>query len=550
MVKKMKLVPLMLSVVLMLTLFLNGCGQKPDREGSGNGTGKSADKPGASGENMIGNMYKEGLPIVKEKVTFNFVSNKDVRMQDFEDMVFFKKMEEKTNIHIDWELVDDSNWAQKKNLILASGEWPDAFYMGLGYNDVAQYGPEGVFIKLDDLIEKYCPNIQKAFEEEPLYRRLCTSADGNIYSLGYANEDENQYNSDQLFIYKPWLDKLELPVPSTLDEFYDTLKAFKNDDPNGNGKPDEIPFSFRANNRIQGLISLFGSFGRVDPTNHIIVEGGKIVFTADKLEYKKAIAYFHTYFKEGLFDPEGFTQDIKQYFAKGKTEEVTLGSFMLWNAENMAGTERAENYVPVPPLKGPGGHQIWRKYNGNNGSINGAGFAITKSCNNPEIIMRWVDQMYEKKNSAQIIWGALDIVLKEGDSGILEFNPTPEGMGFDEFRRKNAPLFGPSALFAKDYGKVVMHPDFQKSKMKIKREVYDPYLTDESLPGIPYTKEESDWLASSGEDINNYVDDNRAKWLLNGGIEKEWDEYLKRLEQLKLAEHLDMLQNAYDRFIK
>lgn len=45
-----------------------------------------------------------------------------------------------------------------------------------------------------------------------------------------------------MWIYKPWLEKLNLSEPKTLDEFYNVLKAFKEKDPNGNGLADEIPF--------------------------------------------------------------------------------------------------------------------------------------------------------------------------------------------------------------------------------------------------------------------------------------------------------------------
>lgn len=537
----------------MAVSVLSGCGK------SSNSKGKVDSKAGNTDSNMVGNMYKKGVPVVKDKTTFKMYSIKDVRQLDFNDMEFFKRLEQKTNVHIDWEFEDNAAGGQKKNLILASGQYPDAFFMGITFDDIAKYYNDKVFVKLDKLIEDYGENIKAAFAQKPLYKKLCTFVDGSIYSLGASGEDEGQYNPDQLFIYKPWLDKLGLKVPESMDDFYNVLKAFKEKDPNGNGKADEIPFSFMHGSQTRGINSLFAAFGRSDVitndknpgvTDHFVLENGKVVFSADKPEFKEAIIYLNRFFKDGLFDKEGFTQDVKQYFAKGKTQEVTLGSFMLWNAQNMAGPERAKDYIPVAPLKGPGGKQLWTKYNSNSGMLTGATFAITKSCKNPEIVLRWVDQLYDKKTSAEGVYGPIGIMFKEGANGVLELNPVPQGMSFDEFRYKNCPVWPPSANFIEDYGKVFQYPPVFQEKVDIKRKLYDPYLKSETLPPLVFSAEETLWNTSTGNDIQNYVNSKRAKWLLEGGIEKEWDEYLTKLKQLKLDEHVKKMQAAYDRFAK
>lgn len=549
------------AVIAVMTLgTLSGCGggSNPNKADA-SGTAVSSGTTGANGADMVGNMYKQGLPVVKDKVTLKMYSTKDPRMLDFNQMEFFKNLEKKTNVHIEWDFEDNAAGGQKKNLILASGQYPDAFFMGITTSDVAKYQKDGIFIQLDKLIDLYGGNIKAAFEEKPLYKKLCTYVDGHIYSLGSSGEDEGQYNPDQLFIYKPWLDKLGLPVPTTMDEFYNTLKAFKEKDPNGNGKADEIPFSFMNGNTVRGIHSLFAAFGRSDivsndktpdPRDHFVVEDGKVVFTADKPEFKNAVIYLHKFFADGLFDKEGFTQDVKQYFAKGKTDPVTLGSFMLWNAENMTGPDRAKDYAPVTPLKGPDGKQLWTKYNMNSGQITGATFAITKSCKNPEIVMRWVDQLYDKKTSAEGVYGPIGLMFKEGANGILEYNQIPQGLSFDEFRYKNCPVWPPSACFAEDYGKVLQYPPVFQKKVNIKKQYYDPYLKSETLPQLVFTADEIDLNNSIGNDIQNYVNSKRSAWLLNGGIEKEWDEYLAKLKQLKLDEYVKEMQAAYDRFSK
>ncbi len=498
------------------------------------------------GKEMLGNMYLEGEKILEEPMTFQFMSFYETRQTAFGDMAFFQEIAQRTNVNIQWELVPTADWSQKKNLKLASGVYPDAFFAGMTNTDVTTYSAQGVLIPLDDLIEKYAPNITALFQQYPEYKASCTAIDGKIYSLSSWIVDPGGYNPDQLFINKTWLDNLGLPVPTTTEEFYEVLTAFKNDDPNGNGIQDEIPFSARYNNYIQGFHSLFGSYGRVDFSgngsySHFVVEDDKLVFTANQPEYKTAVTELHRYFAAGLFDQEIFTQDTKQYFAKGKTEEMTLGAFVLWNAGNMVGPEREGDYVPVAPLIGPDGHQIWtRETSGNSASTT---FAITNQCTNPEVLIRWLDAYLDPDVAIEAAWGPT-----QGEAP-KSFTQGGEGQSFDDYRYQQAPIWGPSVVPEDYYGTLVETPEMMLSKMEIMEEYYLPYMTNHSLPPLKMTQEEQDWFAGTGADINNLINDNQAKWLLNGGIESEWDTYVAQLEKLGIDQHIAYMQAAYDRYL-
>ena len=50
-------------------------------------------------------------------------------------------------------------------------------------------------------------------------------------------------------------------MPDSLDGFVDLLRAFRDGDPNGNGKADEIPFSVRWADSISGIRAWFHPFG-------------------------------------------------------------------------------------------------------------------------------------------------------------------------------------------------------------------------------------------------------------------------------------------------
>lgn len=533
--------------ISMAAAVLMGCAGKTESGEADIVQGKKEQTAqGTDGREMIGNMYTTGFPIVKEKVTFHIVASFDSRQQKFDDMDFFKKLEEQSNIHIEWELIESQDYSQKKNLILASGDYPDAFFNSISDSDLNTHVPQGVFIPISDYLD-YAPQLKATFDENPDFRKLCTYFDGKIYSIGYAVEDPCQYQPDEMYVYKPWLDKLGLKIPETTDEFYQMLKAFKEQDPNGNGKADEIPFSSMVGG-ARGFHSLSGAFGPAvyfaenSPESFVYEENGKIKFGANTEEFKNFIKFCNRMFREGLFDQEIFTQDAKQYFAKGKTDDVTLGCFMLWNAPNMAGPERAEDYVPIPTLEGPDGDRNWCNYLTSNGTVRGSNFAITSACKEPEILVRWLDQFYDKKTSAEALWGPV-----EEKDGMYVFKPYPEGSSFDQYRYENSPVFGPGALFASDYNTVVEMPEMMVDKLNEMEEYYDIHPKTNSLPMLRFTDEETNWLETTGNDIITYIYDKMAKWMMKGGVDEEWDDYLKQLDSLNVEKHIEILQGAYDR---
>ena len=244
-----------------------------------------------------------GLPITNEVTTFEMAA-KTRHNKNFANLEFFQNLEKETNIKINWNMSSEDGWREKKGLIFA-GDLPDAFY-GQGILtdiDVIKYASQGLLIPLNDLIDEYAPNVKRLLQNET-YRKLLTAPDGYIYALPSLTE-LSPTTHDKLFINKTWLDTLNLPIPTTLTEFEAVLKAFKDNDLNGNGRTDdEIPFTFLYNRKENGLFSLFGSFGQLDRMNHFIVKDNTVVYTAVTEPYKKAIQYFHDLYKKGLIDKE------------------------------------------------------------------------------------------------------------------------------------------------------------------------------------------------------------------------------------------------------
>ncbi|WP_309122173.1 ABC transporter substrate-binding protein [Paenibacillus sp.] len=523
------------------TVVVSGC----SKGGSGASDNGGGDTSGNTAQEAT--LNKEGLPIVGEKLTLTMVAPKTQLAPEYGEMEIFKRLEASTNVHIEWNNIPDTDYQEKKNLLLASGDLPDAFY-GAGFSDyeLITHGKDGTIIPLEHLIAEYAPNLSKLMEERPDLKAAITAPDGHIYGLPTWEENELGTNPFFHVINTAWLDKLGLKFPETLDEYTEALVAFKTQDPNGNGKADEIPLSFMHMGWCMDIGGLFGAFGLPDNLDHRIVRDGKVIFTAIQPEYKEAVKYFHEkWYKQGLIDPESFTQDAPQYLAKGKTPDASLGSFVWWEIEEVVGTDRAEDYALVPPLVGPNGHRTIGR--GNGGGPGRGTFVITKANEHPEATMRWIDEQYEPYMAAQIHWGPIGIVYEKDANGKLVNLPLPEGVAMGEFRQQVAP--NGAGVITSDHFKTIvdMEPRAKQRKLDLEK-YYEPYMEDENYPSIFFLPEELEIINRIEPDLMKFVNTQRAKFIVDGNIDQDWDGFVKQVKDMGLDELMEIYQKGLDRY--
>ena len=146
-------------------------------------------------------------------------------------------------------------------------------------------------------------SIKALFEKYPALEAMCTSSDGNIYALAGWWGDINDYVPDYLYIRQDWLDNLGLEMPKTVDELYDVLAAFKEQDANGNGNPnDEIPMATK--NGIKQLYYLMTGFGYDTNSLWYTDDSGKVHYAAVEDQYKEMLAFLNKCYSEGLISDD------------------------------------------------------------------------------------------------------------------------------------------------------------------------------------------------------------------------------------------------------
>ena len=462
----------------------------------------------------------------------------------WDEMPFLQELEDKVNIDIMWTNATTQTYQEQINLMFASNDLPDLFFSAwsLAPTDIVKYGQNGQLIPLEDLIEKHAPNIKAFFEKRPDIKSMITAPDGHIYALPQYDAAKWGTTPDTLFINKDWLDQLGLEIPKTTEEFAVVLKAFDENDMNGNGKADEIPFSFKWDNAIRGVHSLSGSFGTIG--RFIGVKDEKVYYAPIEPEYKEFVKYLQELYKEGVVDPEAFTHDVQVYDSKITSETPVLGAFFNWSNFASFGTTDTP-YVAIPPLKGPKGDQMWNR---NFETFSFSGFSITNANKNPVRAIKWADQIFDSEMSVQMNSGPLGVTLEKKDGKFVNL-PTPKDMSYDEFRHKTTPgSYGAFAILEDMYEKIEINAG-DEEKLGY-AEMYEPFQPKEIYPNVLYTPEDADRLSILLTDLDGFINKSVPKFIIEGNVDKQWDAYIDKLNEMGMGELLEIYQKYYDSYLE
>lgn len=504
------------------------------------GCGAKDDNNAAASEPTSYN--KEGLPIVNEPVTLKVLTVRWGSMGDsFTQNQWLKDLEKNTNVKIDWQVMSSNDWAEQKSIMLASGTLPDVILGDQTFGDSDIVNNLSFFRPLDDLIEQDMPNLKAAMEESPEMRKISTFPDGKIYSLP-ARLPARPKSSRQPVINKTWLDKLGLKTPETIDELYNVLKAFKEQDPNGNGKQDEIPYIEISND----LISPFG----INDLNYnnMVIKDGEAVYYPISEEYKEGLKWENKLYEEGLLDKEVFIQDQTMRSAKFQSPDAPVVGFSYqWTPDAVFG-KWSDQYVTIPPIAGPDGkrHTI--------GNPIGMNFVrneilITTSSKYPEVAARWADQFYTNEASIQNFWGAIGTVIQKNDDGTYTLMDPPAGTSADAwYWDQSLRDFGPKYVSPSFEDKIVLSP-VSGDGLKLELDKLGSEYVTTPFPNVMYTAEEFQELPTLTTDIDTYVTTMRAQFISKGGIDEGWADYVNQLNKMGLEQLVKIRTDAYSRYM-
>ncbi len=478
----------------------------------------------------------------------------------------FKRLEEQTNVHVEWDAIQGDQWGDKISLAMANPKTLSDFVFTAGFSDtdLLKYADQGIIIPLEGYIDAYMPNLKKVFDEYPEYRIMSTDANGHIWAFPWIEQLGSEKTAIQTignmpFINKKWLDFLNLPMPGTVDEFEQTLIAFRDHASELQAQfgieGSIIPMSCIVNDGDQDpavLINGFGEgYGDMDKGRHIAVTDDlKVICAATQPGYKDGIEWLHKLYTENLIDPEAFTQEWSTYVSKGKSHRY--GVCFSWDVANI---DNIEDFVPLPMLQAD-----TKNLTPQNGSFT-SGYdrgrcVVTAVAKQPALICAWIDQMYDPFQSPQNNWGTygeddeFDIFeLGENAQGEKMLKHAPLGDASPVEVREAEAVGGPLAILDEYYGVYVTCPDDAQYRLDWIKDIYTPDMhTKYVYPNVFMTREDTESLSNLQADISKCINTHKSDWIMNGLTDGDWDAYLSELEAYKLNDYLGIFQKYLDAF--
>ena len=245
----------------------------------------------------------------------------------------YKRLEEATNVHVNWKTIQGDQWGDKIALEMANIKTLPEFISpaGLGDADILKYAKQGVIIPLEDYITpELMPNLCRVFEQAPEYKDMCKDENGHIWTLPWIEQlgvgkTAIQTIGNMPFINTAWLDFLGLKMPTTVDEFEQVLIAFRDNADALKAEfkidGDIIPLACIVNGGNEDCRVLCNGFGEgygdPDDWRHIVITDDKQVICAATTQgWRDGVEWPHKLYTENLFDPDAFTQEWSTYVAK------------------------------------------------------------------------------------------------------------------------------------------------------------------------------------------------------------------------------------------
>jgi putative aldouronate transport system substrate-binding protein len=470
-------------------------------------------------------------------------ANVSANFTNLGDTPFGKGLQTRTGVRISFLHPPAGAASEQFNLILASREFPDLMERNwTGYSG----GPEkaiedGVILRLNDIFDKYCPNITAYLKANPDIDRMVKTDNGSYYMFPFVRGDPGLCIARGHMIRQDWLDDLGLAMPSTIDEWHEVLTAFK--DRKGASAPLSFEYTY--------LTSINFNYAFRAELGMYVGEDGAIHYGPMETNYRDWLGNFAQWYREGLVDRDFATLQLGQVTPKitggqaGATAGA-LGSRMgTWTAAARTADPRFSlAAAPVPVLRK--GDKPYKLDISN--PVIGVGVAISSSCGDIETAARFLDWAYSGEGGLYYNFGT------EGESyAMVDGCPTYTG---EVMKNPSLTIAQALAAWARPggYGPFVQDIRYFEQYMALPEQwdaikVWDvPGSVEKTVPPITPTPEESSEYSQIMNEINTYKNEMFLKFVLGTAPLSGWDAYTATLRKLGIERAVEIQNRALGRY--
>jgi putative aldouronate transport system substrate-binding protein len=470
---------------------------------------------------------------------------------NFAGMDYYKELETQTGVKINLTTAHSSEWTTKTNLMFASGEYADVILRG-GI-EPERYGvDQKILIPLEDHIEKSMPVYKAILARDPALNDYMRASDGHIYYTGFLMP-QNINVEAHLFINKAWLDKLGLPVPVSIAEFENTLRAFRDRDPNGNGIKDELPFSgtWGSYESVLEFLSFWGIPFKNNENWLYITDDHQVTSQLLHQNFRPAMETLSRWYREGLIDMETLTQDLNAHTAK--LDGALMGTFWRWRMlAKSTPDDVVAQYTGILPIAAlPSARPRIHRYL----ELPSRGAYITTACKDIENACKWIDAQYAFENQLNGYYGPYKEVVQDGKT-------VQYGWEFDDKGKVNFYTTDlesvPNQSAIHFYSGPEYFEKFNMPPQRIEKTTYCEMYTDAGMVETNSGEILMSLVKMSAEDmarrdllkaeVNTLAKETITNFITKGVTDTSWNTFTVTLQSLHIDEYIALYQAAYNRY--
>lgn len=424
---------------------------------------------------------------------------------DWNTNLFFTRMEARTGLHFTFQQYNKyQEWQAAKDTMFSGGDLPDVlFKAALTTEELIRYTDGGQLIDLKPLLEENAPNLWRLLQENPAWLEAITLPSGKIGALPSIQRNAAQ---NAIWINEEWLDNLGLQMPTTWEELTQVLTAFRDRDPNGNGKKDEVPLTFLGPWELKFFSHAWGVVA--NDYNIYLDDDGQVHYWPAEDSFFEMAAALREWFRDGLLDPDGFTTADALRRVTDKDAVITYGALFGPTPANLLPYDAAMKYRVMDPLVYEG-RQVYRDLTD---PVTRGTFAITSACEDPAALLRWVDVLYTEEGAIEAMVGIEGENYKVAQDGTWDWMGGVETMTVETlysisvYDSGEMPWYFPDSFYARYADEAVRR--INADMLRLNERVVKPF------PNYTLTGEQNARVAAMQEALGPYVDEALARFVL------------------------------------
>lgn len=460
------------------------------------------------------------------------------------DTLTINELAKRMNVVFDIDTSARNEASAKLRVIVSSGEIPDITAGKLTL--LKQYGEEGAFIALDELIDDKYPNLQKYLMINKEVWAQSISSDGHLYVVPMQSAMKSSMG---YMIRRDWLEKLGLSKPVTIDDWHYVLTEFKKHNLNGDGIGGVTPlFLDKAWEEYPHMFSDAWGIELAYNKDFYSVMDGEMVFAPLTEECRDYLTTMQQWYKEGLIDKEFMTrEDTCDYHAFNNL----AGAGCYWsgylaglndNPEIIANDPNTNWEIVDPPVLNEG--DLPRTFS-QQAKIVDYGWSIYSDSDNVDKILEIFDYVYSDEGSILFNFGVENVSFVN-DGGTLRYSNEVIEEGATEWVMKNG---------CQAYIGMRQLPEYEKAQAVSDEACYQLFYYDNNdmfypmNPTLTMDEDSKDRYDTIMEPIISFVDDELIKFITGDRSMDEFDAFVNKVENMGISEATELQNKAYKKYM-